>query len=76
MMRGAWLALVVLCGSWLQAADQAPGLLLVTLDTTRADVLAPATATPVLDRLAARGVRWTGSAATWPFNGSRRCARR
>lgn len=46
-----------------------PALLLVTLDTTRADALAPeadAAATPAFGALAARGVRFTQAYATAP----------
>ena len=51
-----------------EAADakaERPDLLLVTLDTTRADHLTPGT-TPHLNALAARGVRFTAAYATAP----------
>ncbi|MGH9382578.1 MAG: sulfatase-like hydrolase/transferase [Thermoanaerobaculia bacterium] len=52
-------------------AQQPPNLLLVTLDTTRADHLgcygAPAGRTPVLDRLAARGIRFAHALTPSPL---------
>ncbi|HKI02657.1 MAG TPA: sulfatase-like hydrolase/transferase [Thermoanaerobaculia bacterium] len=42
-----------------------PNVLLLTLDTTRADALG--TRTPVLDGLAARGVRWTQAITSTPL---------
>ena len=53
------------------AADDAPNVLLIVMDTVRADALgaygAPPTATPNLDRLAQRGVRFeqASSTASW-----------
>jgi len=49
-----------------ERAPQARHLLLVTLDTTRADALG-AGATPVLDALAASGTRWSGALAPAPL---------
>jgi choline-sulfatase len=65
-------ALVAICGiaSVAQAAGP-PDVLLLTLDTTRADALGafggPEARTPVLDALAARGVRWTQALASTPL---------
>ena len=48
------------------AAAAPPNVLLLTLDTTRADALG-ASRTPVLDGLAARGVRWTQAITPTPL---------
>ena len=48
----------------------APNLVLITLDTTRADAVGAyggAALTPVLDGLAAAGTRWTGAVAPAPL---------
>lgn len=66
------LAVVAGCGRRAErvaAPPPRPALLLVTLDTTRADALAPevdAAATPAFAALAARGVRFTQAYATAP----------
>ena len=50
------------------SSKRLPDLLLVTLDTTRADAVSPEAAgvTPNLERLAARGVRFTNAYSTVP----------
>ena len=66
------IALVAICGiaSSARAADP-PNVLLLTLDTTRADALGAfggkGVHTPRLDTLAARGVRWTQGIASTPL---------
>ena len=75
-MRGASVALAALvtaaCG-WQAPAPAAPveppAILLVTLDTTRADAIGPDAAaadTPAFDALAARGLRFRQAYATTP----------
>ncbi len=49
-----------------QRPQPRPSLLLITLDTTRADALGGGR-TPVLDALAARGTRWSGALAPAPL---------
>lgn len=53
------------------AADDAPNVLLIVMDTVRADALgsygAPPTATPNLDRLAQRGVLFKHASSTAPW---------
>ncbi len=62
----------MVCGSppWALAADP-PNVLLLTLDTTRADALGAfggrEARTPVLDALAARGTRWEQAIASTPL---------
>jgi Tfp pilus assembly protein PilF len=68
-MRRPWLLLAVLlapsCGRAPAAAPPRPSILLVTLDTTRADAVGPET-TPALEALAARGARFRQAYATAP----------
>ncbi len=65
-------ALIAICGiaSAARAAGP-PNVLLLTLDTTRADALGAfggqGARTPVLDALAARGARWTQAIASTPL---------
>jgi arylsulfatase A-like enzyme/tetratricopeptide (TPR) repeat protein len=63
---------------WARRADRAaprerPHVLLVTIDTLRADAVSaygnPAASTPVLDALAARGARFTTAVANVPLTG-------
>ncbi|MEM7587171.1 MAG: sulfatase, partial [Acidobacteriota bacterium] len=81
-MRGFFVALLAFAASWLAGllpatapAEQKfaapPSLVLITLDTTRNDAIGPApgrpSRTPVLDRLAADGVRFQEAIAPTPL---------
>ena len=70
----------VFCGDWLKARREAgravppadsPNVLLIVLDTVRADRLSlygyPRPTTPVLERLAQRGIRFDRARATAPW---------
>ncbi len=60
---------VIACSRQPEAAPTPPSILLVTLDTTRADVVDPEAATlaaPAFKALTARGVRFTQAYATAP----------
>ncbi len=69
----AWLAilgtalLATACGG---SADAPPHVLLITVDTLRADRLGvygyPLPTSPAIDRLAARGVRFADASVAWP----------
>ena len=78
MRRPAWqvMALTILAGAGalaLLAQSSQPNLLLITLDTVRADRIGAygykAAETPVLDRLAREGVRFADATAQSPLTG-------
>jgi arylsulfatase A-like enzyme/Flp pilus assembly protein TadD len=67
VLIGALTAALVACGRG--APNQPPSILLVTLDTTRADSIGPDAAkvsTPAFDKIAARGLRFRNAYATVP----------
>lgn len=67
--HGSWLvtlAMTLACTPAPPAKPQAPNVLLVTIDTFRADRVGTGVA-PAIDRLAASGIRFTAARATAPL---------
>ena len=67
--HGSWLmtlAMTLACTPAPPAKPQAPNVLLVTIDTFRADRVGTGVA-PTIDRLAASGIRFTAARATVPL---------
>jgi arylsulfatase A-like enzyme/Tfp pilus assembly protein PilF len=69
LTRGVLLALAVALSSCTREAPKPPSILLVTLDTTRADSIGPdenKVPTPSFDRIAGRGLRFRSAYAAVP----------